>query len=240
MPTLAPKWTNPTGGWWWHVRAWRIQNAWRPVMQAMHDEWVQQSPSADRLVLIGPSAGWMLSREWLGRFKRVETWDIDPWAGRLFDWRHGRALRHAGVKVHHFVGDAWEHESEWLRRDQESLYWFDNVLGQLRFMQAPELVRQRIERVKTRLSHVAWGSVHDRYSGPLRGMDTAPPAWRSSCGIDLLAPRAQDWLQAWGAEGSWLDHLTENVFRPQTPVLNLAWPFKPDFGHWLEMGWQLP
>ncbi|MEY2660198.1 MAG: hypothetical protein RLZZ123_1370 [Pseudomonadota bacterium] len=182
----------------------------------------------------------MLSREWLGRFKRVETWDIDPWAGRLFDWRHGRALRHAGVKVHHFVGDAWEHESEWLRRDQESLYWFDNVLGQLRFMQAPELVRQRIERVKTRLSHVAWGSVHDRYSGPLRGLDTVPSAWRSSCGVDLLAPQAQDWLQAWGAEGSWLDHLTENVFRPQTPVLNLAWPFKPVFGHWLEMGWQLP
>ena len=204
MPTLAPKWTNPTGGWWWHVRAWRSQNAWRPVMQAMHDEWVQQSPSADRLVLIGPSAGWMLSREWLGRFKRVETWDIDPWAGRLFDWRHGRALRHAGVMVHHFVGDAWEHESEWLRIDQESLYWFDNVLGQLRFMQAPELVRQRIERVKTRLSHVAWGSVHDRYSGccvgwtpprppgdPLAASTSSPPAPAKPSSMPAPPPAAK-------------------------------------------------
>ena len=59
-------------------------------------------------------------------------------------------------------------------------------------------------------------------------------------GVDLNDTAAQRWLQSWGAKGEWLDHLTEGVFRSNTPVLNLAWPFRRDFGHWLEMGWQLP
>ena len=232
--------SNPTGGWWWHARAWRSLSEWQGVTLAMEQAWLQDSPRADRLVLIGASAGWMLSTRVLAQYPEIETWDIDPWAGRLFDWRHGRTLRKQGIALHHHVGDAWAHTSIWLRQDGRSLYWFDNVLGQLRFVLPLAQARQQVEQLKSRLGRVVWGSVHDRYSGPLHGSQNTPAPWRSMSGVDLNDTAAQRWLQSWGAEGEWLDHLTEGVFRSNTPVLNLAWPFRRDFAHWLEMGWQLP
>lgn len=240
MPVMPSKLLNPTGGWWWHARAWRSLGRWESAIQAMQQEWLQAGPNGQRLVLIGASAGWMFSTDVLLRFKTIETWDIDPWAGRLFDWRHGRELRRHGLQVRHCVGDAWAHESSWLQKDRHSLYWFDNVLGQLRFMLPPDSARQQVQQLKSKLARVAWGSVHDRYSGPLRPNRPVPASWRSRAGVDLNDAVAQSWLQSWGAQDAWLDHLTEQVFSPDTAVLNLAWPFKSDFGHWLEMGWQLP
>lgn len=240
MPVTDPRLSNPIGGLWWHARAWRSQDAWQNVMRSMHDEWLSSSPSAERLVLIGPSAGWMLSTDWLTRFKELETWDSDPWAGRLFDWRHGQALRQAGIGVRHCVGDPWSHEADWFRIERRSLYWFDHVLGQLHVAQPQEQARQQLDRLKARLGRVVWGSVHARYSGPLRGDGPEPDPWRSKSGVDVKDPQAHEWLQAWGAQGEWLDHLTPKVFRRHSPVLNLAWPYKPEYGHWLEMGWQLP
>jgi hypothetical protein len=50
----------------------------------------------------------------------------------------------------------------------------------------------------------------------------------------------QAWLQQLGAISPWLDHLTENVLPPGTLVQHTAWPFKPGYAHWLEMGWCPP
>jgi hypothetical protein len=232
--------TNPTGGWVWHFRAWRRQTAWHPTLSVLEDRWLWLSPRADRLVIVGASAGWMMSHLWLSQFKSVETWDIDPWARWLFARRHGRALQAAGINWTHHHADAWAQEQAWVHDPSDTLYWFDNVLGQLRFMGPHDQAIHRIRQVRQRLRKTRWGSVHDRYSGPLAGSKPLPPAWSSEAGVDLVAQPAQEWLQAWGAEGHWLDHLTEQVFENGTPVLNLAWAYKPRFGHWLEMGWQLP
>jgi hypothetical protein len=233
--------SNPTGGWWWHVRAWRRQGQWAATLQRMQDWWLQTAPAASRLVLIGASAGWMMSDAWLKRYPNVETWDIDPWAQRLFDWRHGRALRAAGVRWTHHRGDAWQHSGAWLRDRADSVFWFDNVLGQLRFALPLDQARARVDAVKHLMQGCRWGSVHDRYSGPLAVACAAlPPPWPSASGVDLEDRAAQDWLHGWGARAPWLDHLTAGVFAPRTPVLNLAWPLAPQRGHWLELGWQLP
>lgn len=234
------RWVNPTGGLLWHARAWRNLNAWQPTLHIMQDWWLQNAPRADRLVIIGASAGWMMSPLWLRQFKAVQTWDIDPWSHGLFQQRHGRAMRQAGTAWTHHLGDAWSEDLVWKQADDQTLYWFDNVLGQLRFMGDHATAQARILEVRQRLHKTRWGSVHDRYSGALSGHRPLPPAWRSSAGVDLASKSAQDWLQSWGAQGHWLDHLTEQVFENGTPVLNLAWAFKPRFGHWLEMGWQLP
>ncbi|MDI9332391.1 MAG: hypothetical protein QM527_14005 [Alphaproteobacteria bacterium] len=131
MPSLNTRKTNPTGGWWWHARAWRSQTDWQGVAQSLRDEW--------------------------------------------------------------------------LRRDVHTVYWFDNVLGQLRFLQPLESTRHQINQLKKRLKGVAWGSLHDRYSGPLSGSHETPPDWRSTAGVDLHDPLAQPWLHRWGAKGDWLE-----------------------------------
>lgn len=233
---------NPTGGWWWHARAWHRQRLWRTTTGQMHDWWLQTAPPARRLVIIGASAGWMMSAPWLTRYRELETWDIDPWARRLFEWRHGRALRAAQVRWSHHTSDAWAQPESWLHDQADSVFWFDNVLGQLRFALPLAQARARVEGVKQLMRDARWGSVHDRYSGPLgvRPAASPPAPWPSTCGVDLNERRAQDWLHAWGAQAPWLDHLTDRVFVQGTPVLNLAWPFQTDFGHWLELGWQLP
>ncbi len=239
-PNAVTRWANPTGGLAWHVRAWRRQAAWRPTVLALQDEWMRHSPKADRLVIIGASAGWMMSPLWLRQFKTIETWDMDPWARWLFAHRHGRALQAAGVAWTHHQADAWADDQAWGHDPSDSLYWFDNVLGQLRFMGPHAEAEARIRQVRQRLRQTRWGSVHDRYSGPISVASPLAPVWSSAAGMDLEAAPAQAWLQGWGAQGNWLDHLTGGVLAPGTPVLNLAWAFKPDFGHWLEMGWQLP
>lgn len=234
------RWVNPTGGLIWHARAWRSQARWRATTDTMQTWWLSESPRSDRLVIVGASAGWMISQSWLRQFKEIHTWDIDPWSRWLFGRLHGQALQAAGITWHHHTADPWDDDRAWQYAGTDTLYWFDNVLGQLRFIWPQDEAANRIGRLRTQLRGTRWGSVHDRYSGPLNGQLPLPHAWASMAGMDLDAPRSQAWLQEWGAQGSWLDHLTAGVFKPQTSVLNLAWAFKPDFGHWLEMGWQLP
>lgn len=240
MGEVPTRRVNLTGGWWWHIRAWHRQGLWRSTTEQMRDWWLQTAPDAKRLVLIGASAGWMASDPCLTRYREVETWDIDPWAQRLFAWRHGRALRDAGVSWSHHCADAWAHTETWLHARADSVYWFDNVLGQLRFSLPMAQARSRVQAVKAMMRGTRWGSVHDRYSGPLGSPIGQVRAWASSSGIDLEDRVAQDWLHDWGAQPPWLDHLTDQVFASGTPVLNLAWPFRSDFGHWLELGWQVP
>ena len=83
---------NLTGGLHWHVRAWLAQSRWAQT-RADIENWLLAHPApTDHLMLIGASAGWMMSTPWLSRFKTVQTWDIDPLAAPLFRWRHGKAL----------------------------------------------------------------------------------------------------------------------------------------------------
>jgi hypothetical protein len=105
---------NLTGGLSWHWLAWRSQARWAPTCKAIED-WLlanasptqsQDSKAAPSLLLIGASAGWMMSSQWLQQFARVDTYDIDPWAAFLFNWRHGKALNAAGTDLYCHKRDA--------------------------------------------------------------------------------------------------------------------------------------
>ena len=234
------RWNNPTGGLWWHARAFRSQRAWQSTTQAIEDWLLKHSPQAKRLVIVGASAGWMLSQTWLRSFKEVHTWDVDPWARPLFHWRHGKALRQSNVQWVHHECDAWMSDRAWQDAGPDTLYWFDNVLGQLPLIMLKEEAQQRIHAIHVALKKTHWGSIHDRFSGPITGDRSVPPAWTSQSGVEASNHLAQGWLLNWGAQGDWSDHLTSAVFKSGTPVLNVAWAFKPQMGHWLEMGWQPP
>ena len=194
-----------------------------------------------QLVLIGGSAGWMLPTEWLIQFEEVHAWDIDPLAAPLFRWRHGQALKREGTRLNLHTGDGLAQLDEWTRILPTAFFWFDNVLGQLRFTDpSPDAVEQRLKNFQRQLETVAWGSVHDRMSGRHTPGTLFPMARHSEAGLAMETTEGQAWLLQMGAISPWLDHLTEGVLPKGTPVQYTAWPFKPRYAHWLEMGWTGP
>ena len=194
-----------------------------------------------QLVLIGGSAGWMLPTEWLIQFEEVHAWDIDPMAAPLFRWRHGQALKREGTRLNLHTGDGLAQLDEWTRILPTAFFWFDNVLGQLRFTDpSPDAVEQRLKNFQRQLETVAWGSVHDRMSGRHTPGTLFPMARHSEAGLAMETTEGQAWLLQMGAISPWLDHLTEGVLPKGTPVQHTAWPFKPRYAHWLEMGWTGP
>ena len=193
----------------------------------------------EQLVLIGASAGWMLPTAWLVQFKEVHAWDIDPLAAPLFRWRHGRTLQRQGTAVHLHTGDGLAALSACTQSLPKAFFWFDNVLGQLRFTEKDvHSVERQLGQVKQQMRSVAWGSVHDRMSGrcsPSGGALPSPQQDLAPTGME--SPQAQAWLHRMGAISPCLDHLTEHVLPEGTPVQHTAWDFKSGYAHWLEMGW---
>jgi hypothetical protein len=143
---------NLTGGWQWHWRAWRSQKRWAPAAAQISDWLLAQAMPRQQLVLIGPSAGWMLPTEWLTQFEEVHAWDIDPMAAPLFRWRHGQALKREGTRLTLHTGDGMAQLDEWTRTLPTAFFWFDNVLGQLRFTDpSPDAVEQRLKNLQRQL-----------------------------------------------------------------------------------------
>ena len=97
---------NLTGGLHWHWRAWRAGARWDSARSDIENWLLSHTLESDHLILIGASAGWMMSDAWLSRFKTVDTWDIDPLAAMMFKWRHARVLRQQGVHLQCHTSDA--------------------------------------------------------------------------------------------------------------------------------------
>jgi hypothetical protein len=234
--------SNPSGGLRWHWRAWRRQAQWHETSRQIED-WLlaQTSMPTDTLVLIGASAGWMMSPRWLQRFAQIHTFDIDPWSEPLFRWRHGRHLKAHGVALYSHREDALASLPLLVQQHPQAMFWFDNLLGQLCLFHPgqSEPVERAIRQLRQTLAPVAWGSLHDRLSGPVQACSQIlpPPAGaQASTSEDGL----QDWLKTIHAISPWGDHLTADVFPQGTPLQRIAWPFRQDHWHCLEIGWCPP
>lgn len=185
----------------------------------------------------------MLSDDWLTRFERIQTWDIDPLAKSLFGWRHGQKLRRLGIAWEHRHGDAISALPHLVDSHPEALFWFDNVLGQLRFLNNDaQAVESQLRHLRRTMSSVRWGSVHDRLSGPANppANYTLPEPWHGQAGLSDNAPQTQAWLRQLHAISPWGDHLTREVFAKGTATFNLGWAIHPRHHHWLEAGWMTP
>lgn len=240
--------SNTTGGGRWHLRALLRQRAWHDTTERIA-EWLDGTqPAHKHLLLIGGSAGWMMSGRWLQRFARIDLIDIDPWAAHLFRLRHGRALRASGTTLHATVADGLAHLDALLLQHPQATLFFDNVLGQHVYRVG------HIERAEADLARVAatlqgrdWGSVHDLFSGPVdpRRAPAAATlrfdAVRTPQGLRAagLADAALQWhlLKQVGGQPDWMDHLTSELFPVGSRSLLLAWPFLPTHAHWLQAGW---
>jgi hypothetical protein len=187
----------------------------------------------------------MLPTAWLLCFESIHAMDIDPFARWLFAWRHGSALKAAGVRWHYQTGDAVAELPRLLTAHPRACVLLDNLLGQLRFhapaWQDPTVFTGlQLRKIERLLHGREWGSVHDLLSGPADGLaaEQAFPAARNA----VMAPGHQRqtdvaWLSAASPKGEWLDHLTGQVFPPGTPVQDIGWAFSTDYWHWLQAGW---
>ena len=231
-----------TGGLNWHVHAFQSQKRWQPTVAHIEHFLVRCQPHHTHLLLMGCSAGWMMPTAWLTKFSQIDAYDIDPLAQRLFNWRHGRALRHSQTQIRHHRQDAMAHLPELLAKHPQASIWFDNMLGQHRYRIRDEVqVEQDLRALKTTLAGRDWGSVHDLLSGPtlatraqnLRLQDIRHNIYAR----DMDAAFNQSLVQSLQAQGIWFDHLTSHVFADDAPTTLIPWEFKPHYWHWLQAGW---
>jgi hypothetical protein len=243
---------NPSGGLRWHWRAWCSRTLWAPTCADIAGWLAQVQPHSQQLILLGPSAGWMLPTEWLLRFDRILAIDLDPWAPWFFARHHGAALNAGGTRWDYQTGDALSMLPQLLEVHPHACVLFDNLLGQLRFHAPPRrdplaFAVQQLADIQRLLTGREWGSVHDLLSGPARGLASGQgfPAARLPLAGSRPGPAVERqfdtaWLAAAGPQGEWLDHLTEQVFPAGTAVHDIAWAFSPRYWHWLQAGWVQP
>ncbi len=242
---------DTTGGLRWHLRAFLRRGRWR-ITTDLIAGWLDGiEPRYPELLLIGGSAGWMMSGRWLQRFRRVVLVDVDPYAARLFRFNHGRLLRQSGTQLESLQLDAMQALEELLARYPNASVFFDNVLGQhLYRVRELERAEQELERIAERLAGREWGSVHDLFSGPVESgrrplnpeMSFAAINAEQGMNVNGLSgtPLHKRLLAQVGGSGEWMDHLTSNVFPVGTETRLIAWPFLPHYAHWLQAGWMRP
>lgn len=241
-----------TGGLRWHGRALLARQRWRETSTQIA-AWLQTTrPASRHLLLIGGSAGWMMSSPWLQRFERIDVVDLDPLAPWLFRLNHARALRASSTQLRFHRADAMTGLAALLDTYPDASIFFDNVLGQHRFRMEDDLARAETElgAVAGILHGRDWGSVHDLFSGPLlspvpRHQPSHQVAAVQSPGGLLAAglqgdPLHRHLLAQVRARGPWMDHLTSAVFPVGTRLSLISWPFSPTYTHWLQAGWISP
>jgi hypothetical protein len=228
--------------WHWHARAWMARQRWAATRDRLA-RWMASIDAApdvpQELILLGGSAGWMMSPAFLARFKSILLVDIDPWAPRLFRLRHGATLRRHAVRLDFLCGDVHELLDQALAAQPQACVLFDNFLGlDSIYTRNLEVTARRMRGIRQRMRGRLWGSVHDRLSGPGTAdwRDAACWArdWTSQSGHEL--PQ-QAFFASVQAQGPWLDHHTEHVLPPGLRTQLIPWPIIPGRWHWLEAAW---
>jgi len=123
---LRDRWHHSSGGLLWHLRAWRRRARWAALDAALRRWLADWRPRADKLLLIGPSAGWTLPRESLARFTAIGVLEPDPLARRLLMRHLDRPLSFGTLDA--LAPGGFAHLATY-RPDHALL--FCNVLGQL-------------------------------------------------------------------------------------------------------------
>jgi hypothetical protein len=239
---------DTTGGLRWHLRAFWQRRRWQST-SALIADWLETTrPASSHLLLIGGSAGWMMSSAWLQRFRQIDLIDIDPHASWLFRLNHGRALRASGSQLQFVQTDGLKALDRLLTGSPEATIFFDNVLGQHLYRVGDiALAESELSQIAARLAGRDWGSIHDLYSGPVDARRApAQPVSLYHATIDaqgLLVDGLRDipmqnrLVAQLGGHGEWMDHVTSGVFPAGTTSELIAWPFRPDYAHWLQAGW---
>ncbi len=228
--TRAPRLVDATGGLRWHMRALACRSSlWAPFRRSLAHWIADWRPPAQRILLVGPSAGWCLPKAFLERFTHVSAIDLDPAARSLFSLNH----RAARGKLSWSTADFFADPARVLADHSDHAVLLCNVAGQRRFHHADwRSCEAEMRDLRATLAGRSWASFHDLVSGP--GVsDLWPRALESR-------PEGERLLRDYGLDGEWLDHLTADLFAPSQPRMILPWRFKRDRIHLVEAGWSQP
>ncbi|WP_374403938.1 hypothetical protein [Niveibacterium sp.] len=159
LPAAAPRLANhllhASGGLRWHLSALRHRHgAWQPFMACLANWLAGWQPERDRLLLVGPSAGWTLPTAFPQRFREVRVLEPDPLA------RLTLAQRFVDSAPRFDTLDAFAPGGLATLRDHyaDHAVLFCNVLGQL----APDDDSAAwCAELRATLAPLAWASWHD-------------------------------------------------------------------------------
>lgn len=208
---------HPSGGLGYHLRAWRFGDVlWHEFRRTVAGWLAQWAPPTGHLVLVGPSAGYLLEADFLARFARVTALEPDPVARWLFGRRFpGQAIAWRGPL---------EHPARLPQCYPDAAYLFCNLLGQRLQASQANWAATLCEALAGR----HWASYHELVSTRRR------PDSLESLEQDRLVPLEDLLTRFWrGGELEIVDHGTWGLC-PQAPRRYAIWPLAPRQYHLVE------
>ena len=158
-------WFSSSGGVVYHLRALISFNSlWKSHRIAVNTflkEWQafkldSHSENFNKIILIGPSGGYSLSKTWLSQFKTLIAFEPDPLARFIFEKRMG--LKPIWIKTPFDLED----ENSFVTKEElKTPAVFCNVLGQLNFKNESLALENLIRFLEPR----PFASYHDAWSG---------------------------------------------------------------------------
>lgn len=126
---LKPSFWHYSGGLPYHWRALRYRKRlWRPFIE-LTQRWLEEWQVAeDKLLIVGPSAGYTLPLHWLARFRHIDILEPDPLARWLLHRRFPGIRFHSG-EIDCFASSAGP--AALREAYPKSAVLFSNVIGQV-------------------------------------------------------------------------------------------------------------
>jgi hypothetical protein len=219
---------HPSGGLLYHLRAWRwADTLWNPFHREVRGWLTYWRPHARHLVLVGPSAGYALSRPFLERFPQLTALEPDALA------RH--RLRRRFRSVHIGFGDSAPLAQlggfAWLARQYpDAAFLFCNLLGQTLVGQPADQDRQVwLGQLESDLAGREWASWQDLAS------TSRPPDRHEPLALDQMEGLDSVLARYWqGGELSIHDHECDGLC-PTLPRRYALWQLRP--GRWHLVEW---
>lgn len=221
---------NFAGGLPYHLKAWRFRKIlWKPFrysIQTLLSRWKKKE--WNHLMIVGSSAGYSLSTEWLDSFKSITCIEIDLWAKWIWE------KNHPDIK----------NKTQWIRKDllQPGLQEWQGILS----LTAPDallfsgfmgqwihaglkVTPQEITRMIP--SEISWASFHDRLSG--KDKPEIPSALSMTSRRLSNMHLAQQFYTRSSRPLELNDHELE-AWEQELPAQYLSWEIEPGYYHLME------
>jgi hypothetical protein len=225
----------------WHAVRYR-DSLWRPYLPQVAEVLRAWAPSEPRLVLVGPSAGWLLPEDFLLPFEQVVAIEPDPVARWLLRRRFPQ-VRWQMCTDDYFTPAGplpWRENTARLFADfPDQALLFTHFLGQLiglypdavaierngELAESPLFRRWKAD-LRQHLAERSWASLHDRLSSPSPPQGL-PRAWSDEPEVTSLR------RQLWPSEAVCFDHLTGDLAEGSRTWLH--WRRNPQMSHVIEV-----